>query len=100
MICDDVIYLVREDPKAHGIFDKPQEVLIECFCRVSSVTRQEFYRARENGLSPQFVFILSEYADYKGEKIVVYRNHRYRVIRSYVQNHAVELTVEEATVDA
>ena len=100
MICDDVITLIRETPQAHGVFDKPTEEEYRCYCRVNSVTRSEFYKARENGIEPVFVFELSEYADYNGEKIVVYKDKRYRVIRSYVTNHSVQLTVGEATADA
>lgn len=112
MICDDVIYLISEDPVAHGVFDKPTEVKTKCYCRVNSVTRSEFYRARENGSEPVFVFVLSEYADYNGEKIVEYRDKRYRVIRTYVGasndrrkdsdigHHSIELTVGEVTADA
>ena len=100
MICDDVIYFVTESPEAHGVFNKPTETQRMCYCRVNSVTRSEFYRARENGIQPQLVFVISEYADYNGEKVIIYNGKRYRVIRSYVKNHAVELTVGEATADA
>lgn len=99
MIRDDVIYLVGENPASHGVFDKPTETLKMCYCRVNSVTRNEFYRALNNDLRPEYVFVLSEYADYNGEKLIIYNNKRYRVIRSYITEHAVELTVEEATDD-
>ena len=100
MICDDVICLIAEDPAAHGVFDTATEQGKLCYVRVESVTRSEFYRAKENGLEPTFVFVLSEYADYCGEKIVLYKGKRYRVIRTYVSNHSVELTVGEVTADA
>jgi SPP1 family predicted phage head-tail adaptor len=100
MICDDVIQLVQENPAAHGVFSATTETTTTCFCRVQSVARTEFYRALENGIEPQFVFTLSEYVDYNGEKIVIYKNKRYRVVRTYVYEHSVELTVEEATADA
>ena len=99
MICDDVIYLVSEDPQAHGVFEARQETEKMCYCKVNSVTRSEFYKARENGIQPLYAFVISEYADYNGEKILIYKDKRYRVIRSYVKNHAVELTVGEATAD-
>lgn len=100
MICDDVIYLISEDPAAHGVFNKPTETKKMCYCRINSVTRNEFYKAKENGIEPIYAFVISEYADYNGEKIVEFRDKRYRVIRSYVTDHAVELTVGEATADA
>lgn len=100
MIRDDVIYLVRENPVAHGVFGNHEETRYQCYCRVNSVTRNEYYRALQNGLEPMYVFEMSEYADYNGEKIVIYNGKRYRVIRSYVENHLVELVVGLATADA
>lgn len=119
MICDDVIYLVRENPQAHGIFDKPAETQRMVFCQVNSVTRNEFWRAHEAGLNPQFVFRLSEEADYRGEKIVIYKGVRYRVVRAYAHGdrseanlsshdraqasrarNSIDLTVTEVTHDA
>lgn len=100
MLRDDVIMLVKEIPAAHGVFDKPMEKQKEVFCRVQSVSRSEFWRAKQNGLEPQFIFTLSEYADYHDEKIVLYHEKRYRVIRTYVTDHEIELEVGEVTADA
>lgn len=113
MICDDVINLISENPEAHGVFASTTETKKQCYCRVESVSRSEFYRARENGIEPELVFVLSEYADYNGEKIVEHNGKRYRVIRAYVAgsnssyrrsynevgNHSIELTVGEITAD-
>lgn len=100
MICDDVCKLVSEAPAAHGIFDPPQETMTEVFCQVESVSRTEFWRAQQAGLEPSYVLRLSEYADYDGQKIVVFRGKRWRVLRTYVTDHAIELTIGEAVHDA
>lgn len=100
MICDEVIWLISEDPSAHGAFDKPRETTRMCYCRVESVTRSEYYKAKEHNAEPLFVFVLSEFADYCGEKIVLFRGERYRVIRSFTKNNAVQLTVGKVTADA
>lgn len=100
MLRDDVVTLIKEVPKAHGIFDKPEELEKEVFCKVTSISRSEFWRAKNNGAEPVFLFILSEYADYHDEKIVLYHGKRYRVLRSYVSEHNIELEVGEVTVDA
>jgi len=100
MICDDICYLIAENPQAHGVFDKPQEPEIPVFCQVLSVSRSEYWHALQNGIEPSFVLRLSEYADYHGEKIVRFREKRWRVIRTYVTDHAVELTIGEVTADA
>ena len=99
MIRRDVLYLVAENPKSHGIFDKPAETERMVYCTVRSVGMSEFYRAMENALRPSWVFTLADYAEYRGEKICVYHGTRYRIVRTYVADHAIELTVEEATVD-
>lgn len=100
MIRQSVLYLIAEAPAAHGIFDKPEETKRMVYCTVRSVGYNEFYRALENDLHPTLVFTLSDLAEYNGEKIVEYESRRYRVVRVYLDGTIVELTVEEATVDA
>lgn len=100
MIRDDVLFLIGEQPQAHGIFDAPQETRTMVYCRVKSVTRAEFWRAYQNGIEPSLIFEISDYADYAGQKILEYSGKRYRVVRTYVDEHAVELTAAEVTVDA
>lgn len=95
MINHDVITLIKRE--THGIFTQPQESTKLVFCSVESVGMNEFYRALEHGIEPQYRFILADYADYDGEKLVEYHGKRYRVVRTYISDHAVELTVEEAT---
>ena len=94
-----VLTLISESPDAHGIFDKPTETPRTVFCQIRSVGYQEFYRGMENDLHPTLVFRLADYAEYQGEKICLYEGARYRIIRTYLDNTAIELTVEEATVD-
>ena len=96
----DVITLVSESPAAHGVLDEITETQKQVFCTVRSVGMSEAYQAMSNGLHPQFVFVLSDYADYDGEKVAIYNGKRYRVIRTYRQNQGIELTCEEATIDA
>lgn len=99
MIKADILTLVAESPAAHGIFDATTETGRDVYCEVRSVGMNEFYRALENSLQPSFVFVLADEAEYKGEKICIYHDKRYRVIRTYVDRQRIELTVEEATVD-
>lgn len=100
MICDDVIWLVSEDPEAHGVLDKPVERPMMCYVRASSVSRSEFWRAQQAGSAPVWTFRLSAAADYHGEKIVLFRGQRWRVLRTYQDGFALELTVGEVTNDA
>ena len=99
MLFRDVLTLIKEQPKAHGVTEKPTETERTVYCTVRSVGMNEAYQALANGLRPQFVFILSDYTDYDGEKICAYNGARYRIVRTYRNNQSIELTVEEVTVD-
>lgn len=90
----DVITLIQEDPEAHGVFDAPQETGKTVYCEVRSASRSETYSAMAIGLNPQYVFVLSIEEDYNNEKDVIYHGDRYKVIRTYVSNDGIELTVE------
>ena len=101
MVRADVIYLIAENPEAHGIFDKPQEEPRMVYCEVGSVGYNEYYTALANGLNPTIVFKLAERTEYHGEKIVTWNNVRYRITRTYVnKKDGIELTCEEVTTDA
>lgn len=99
MMFRDVLTLIGEQPKKRGVTDKPKETGRTVFCTVRSVGLNEAYQAMANGLQPQFVFVLSDFADYDGEKICEYNGKRYRIVRTYRNNQSIELTVEEVTVD-
>lgn len=95
-----VLTLIGETPEAHGIFEDHTETERTVFCTIRSVGYQEYYRALANGLHPSFVFTLADYAEYQGEKICEFEGVRYRIVRTYQTGGAIELTVEEVTVDA
>lgn len=100
MTARDVIYLIEESPEAHGVFEAVTETPRKVYCEVRSVGMNELYAAQANGLHPSFVFKLNHKADYNGEKILTYKGSRYRIVRTYVNGISIELTVEEATIDA
>lgn len=93
MIRADVLYLISENPEAHGVFDAPATTRRMVYCTVSSVSRTEVYLAKGHGLDPEFVFELSDFAEYQGEKIVEYNGVLYDVIRTYVRSQSIEITV-------
>ena len=102
MIKADVIYLLSENPGAHGVFDSPTYTERMVYCTVRSVGMPEFYRAHEQGLEPSIVFVLTDAADYEGERIIRWGEgafaRYYKVIRTYVDGLAIEITCEEAEV--
>ena len=99
MIKATTVDLVSEAPEAHGVFEAHTEPKTTVYAEIRSVTRTEYYRAKEAGIEPSFVIRLTDYGDYHGEKIVECDGKRYRVVRTYVSNMSIELTVEEATND-
>lgn len=99
MVRADVISLVSETPGAHGIFDPPSEVERTVFCTVKSVGYNEFYAAQAAGIEPSVVFNLTNAEDYAGEKIVVWNEVRYRVVRTYLNGMGIDITCELATTD-
>ena len=95
MICDDVCYLITETPGTHGVFDTPTYTEREVFCSVRSVSSADFWRAYQQGVEPQFVFVLSDPIEYEGERMLRYGSTRFRVVRTYTNSHnEIEITVE------
>lgn len=102
---DDAMILVSvtytKDEEGNSI---PNEEEREVLCQVQSVGRSEFYSAAQADMHPEFVFILSHFKDYKGEKIIKYtdwmqREHKLYVTRAYrvPGTDRVELYAEERT---
>ena len=76
------------------------------FCQVSSVGRSEFYQAAQADMHPEYIFTLSNFRDYKGEKLAKYtdwlgKEHTLYITRAYriPGEDANELTAEERTGD-
>ena len=74
------------------------------FCQVSSVGRSEFYQAAQTDMHPEYIFRLSTYRDYRGEKLAKYTDwsgviHDLYITRAYrvPDEDAIELTCEERT---
>lgn len=100
MIRATTITLLSEDPAAHGVFDAPTEIQNEVFAEVISVSQNEYYKAMANGLQPESVFRLTDYADYDNQKVFLYEGERWRVIRTYIQEEALYIVAGRAAADA
>ena len=93
MVKADVLFLIGQTPEAHGVFEEYIESKRQVFCTVRSVGMTEKYEAMSKGLDLQYVFALSDYAEYAGEKVVEYNGERYSVIRTYEAGQKIEITV-------
>ncbi len=89
----DVVDLITEDPKSHGVLEKPKEIRRTVFAEIRSVTRAEAYRAQSIGLNPAFVFVLADYGEYKNEPFAEYQGIRYVINRTYRAGQKIELTI-------
>ena len=97
MMRADVIQLITQSRSAHGVHETVTETERTVYCTVQSVTRSEFYTALNDGIQPEFVFKLSLAEDYQGERVVRYKNQRFRVIRTYMTaDDGIEITVERS----
>lgn len=65
----------------------------QVFAQLKSIGQSEFYQAAADGLKPQLKFVLADYYDYNNEKEVVYNNKVYSVLRTYRDQHKIEITV-------
>lgn len=100
MIKATTITLIAENPAAHGVFDAPAETESVVFAEVMSASQNEFYKALANGLEPELVFMLTDYGDYDGQKVLEYNGSRMRVIRTYFVDEALYIVAGKVTADA
>lgn len=96
MIRDDVCYLIKEEPSPHGLFDQKTRTERMVYCRVNSVTSADYWRAQTAGVDLSVVFILSDYLEYDGEKLIRWGERYYSVVRTYVNQNEIEISCEEA----
>lgn len=95
---DDVAILRTETISVSDIgVEKKTYTDKQVFVQARAVTRREFYDAQQAGLRPSLVLVLSNRADYAGEKVAVFHGTEYTVLRTYWADSgdAVELTLEE-----
>ena len=97
MIRADIITLVGEDPRAHGLYESYTPVNTQVFAEVRSVGMRESYEARSLGLSPELVFSLQVAADYHDERRLIYNEITYKVVRTYLNGDGIELVCERMT---
>lgn len=76
----------------------------QVLCRNESLTRSEFYQAAQVGMHPEYMFVLSHYRDYEGEKFIKYTDWTNTekdlyVTRTYRRPDSTELEIiaEERT---
>ena len=99
MAIADVIYLIAEDPEAHGVYEEVNEPERMVYVTILSVGMTETYTAMSAGLAPDWRFVIREAADYQGEKKCRFRGVMYDIVRTYQKERSVELTVQRSNAD-
>ena len=74
--------LIAFSPDAHGVWDTPTEKTRKVKVQEMSLTQAEVYQAGGEGLSPDAKLLIPYDRDYKGERELIYRGERWKVLRS------------------
>ena len=99
MMFSDVIKLVSE-VKTSDEYGDMQIAYTErtVYATLKSISQAEFYQAQAVGLKPEIKFILADWLDYNGEKIVRYtpygssEEYQYEILRTFRDGYSLELT--------
>lgn len=93
MLDATIITLMPEENR--GVFDARTETTgKDLLVTVESVGMNEYYKALGEGLEPEQVFVIADWADYSGEKLVLWDNVPYSVIRATRRGMTMRLTCE------
>ncbi len=84
MVRATVVTLLTEVP--HGVFESHSPSRTDVFAEIRSVSMKEFYLAANDGIEPEVVFRLTDYADYAGQKILEHDGVVYDIIRTYTSD--------------
>lgn len=83
MLKDSVIFLIAEQPEAHGVYDTVSETKRKVYCYERSMTLKLTSEANAAGLFPTLRVLIPNSFDYHGEKLAEYNGVRYKVVNSY-----------------
>lgn len=74
--------LIAFSPDAHEVGTAVAETIRKVKVQEMSLTQADIYQAGGEGLSPDAKLLIPYDRDYKGERELIYRGERWRVIRS------------------
>lgn len=92
---EDIAYLVTErfvnvDKEGNPIRRREATQIL---CKIESVARSEYYEAATQDLKPEITMTISHNIDYGGQKLVMYNDKLYDVLRTYWKGDTVELVL-------
>ena len=74
--------LIAFSPDAHEVGTPATEEQRKVKCQELSLTQADIYQSGGEGLSPEAKLLIPYDKEYKGERELIYRNERWKVIRS------------------
>ena len=74
--------LIAFSPDAHEVGTPAAEEQRKVKCQELSLTQADIYQSGGEGLSPEAKLLIPYDREYKGERELIYRNERWKVIRS------------------
>lgn len=97
---NEVIKLVSETATVDKYGnDIPVYTAREVFADVRSIGMREFYSAAQTDYKPECTAVLADYRDYNGEKIIIWNDEKYHLVRTYRNGRQLELTLERRIGD-
>ena len=98
---DSIITLKKETNTVNEYGDTVQTFAERTvFAEVKSIGQTEFYQAQATGLKPEIKFVIADFADYQGEKILSYKPfgasaaEDYTVLRTYRNKINLEIVCQ------
>ena len=69
------------------------------FCGLRSIGQKEFYEAQAVDFYPEVKFVLADYLDYNGERLIEHDGKRYSVLRTFRAGQELEIVVARASAE-
>ena len=93
------IELIGFNPDAHEVGTGPVETRRRVKCQELSLTQADIYQSGGEGLNPEAKLLIPYDRDYRGERELIYRGERWKVIRSdpYKEWNGVILAIRRKT---
>lgn len=74
--------LISFKPDAHEVGTDPVDKRRRVKCQEMTLTQAEVYQSGGEGLNPEAKLLIPYDRDYRGERELIYRDERWRVLRS------------------
>ena len=93
------IDLISFNPDAHEVGTDPVETRRRVKCQELSLTQADIYQSGGEGLNPEAKLLIPYDRDFRGERELIYRGERWKVIRSdpYKEWNGVILAIRRKT---